>query len=88
MTLPEIQAEMYELAIYHDIPRLAELAYEMRRRRSKPRVKKHCETVTPELRAHIREYSNLFPRLSQFQIGQLFNVNQGRVSEALHGHRT
>ena len=44
--------------------------------------------MTPELAAEIRDHCKLFPHWSQARVGRLFNVNAGRVSEAINGKRT
>lgn len=43
--------------------------------------------ITPEVRSAIREFHRTNPNLSQHEIAQHFNVNAGRVSEALKGFR-
>jgi hypothetical protein len=42
--------------------------------------------MSPELAQEIREFAEANPGLSQQAIAE-FNVNHGRVSEALHGKR-
>jgi len=45
------------------------------------------QPMTPELAEEIRDYWKANPGISQPEIGTKFNVNQGRVSEAVRGHR-
>jgi hypothetical protein len=43
--------------------------------------------VTPELKAEMAAFAKAHPELSQTAIASRFNVNPGRVSEALQGKR-
>ena len=87
MTLPEIRAELLELAVELDCPRLSELAMEtLRHRNSYPR-KARSKPLTPTLRAEIRQIHSLRPDLTQLAIANMVGVNPGRVSEVLYGRR-
>lgn len=58
--------------------------------RKKPRRKagKAIRTpITPELKKEIRAYARLHKNQDMQEIGGHFNVNAGRVSEILSGHR-
>jgi len=44
--------------------------------------------MTPDLAEEIREYAQANPGMSHQAIGEVFNVNHGRVSEAIIGKRT
>jgi hypothetical protein len=44
--------------------------------------------ITPELYEEIREYAEANPGMSHQDIAVMFNVNHGRVSEAIKGKRT
>jgi hypothetical protein len=57
-----------------------------RRRHAGPR-RVTSERMTPEKRMEIREYARAHPELTQTEITLHLNVNQGRVSETLHGFR-
>ncbi|WP_238278078.1 MULTISPECIES: hypothetical protein [Methylobacterium] len=87
MRTPEIAEELRELAATHGLPRLAELADELRRRPPTRRAPVSSERMTPELRAQIRKFAASFPDLVQSKIAEHFNVSQGRVSETLAGYR-
>lgn len=86
MRLPDVAAELHKLAEDFSIPRLHELANEIKRRPS-TRSPNHSDPITDELREQIRQTALLSPELSQFQIAEMYNVNQGRVSEILKGKR-
>lgn len=69
---------------------LERLAAELRRRRNGNARKAPVASVafTPEVAKAIRAYKEAFPETTMFDIGHVFNVNQGRVSEALYGKRS
>jgi hypothetical protein len=71
---PEESAELFELA--------AEI-----KRRSGTRAPAASTKVTPELYEEIREYAEANPTMSHQDIAVIFNVNHGRVSEAINGKR-
>lgn len=52
-------------------------------RRAKPTAKR----MTAALAENIREYCKRFPELSNREIGRMFGVDGGRVSEALQGKK-
>lgn len=84
MTIPEVRAELVRLSEEHGIPRLRELADALHR---SPPVSKAAPTAqpkTPELGRQIREYKAANPHMKQRDIAQVFNVDGGRVSEALN----
>ena len=58
--------------------------------RKKPRQlagRKVRSPMTPELKQRIRDFAKAHPRKDQQDIATEFNVNAGRVSEILSGHR-
>lgn len=58
--------------------------------RKKPRQmggRKVRTPMTPELAQRIRAYAKAHPKADQQEIATEFNVNAGRVSEVLAGHR-
>lgn len=87
MRLPEIANRLRELAREHDLPELAELADEMKRRKPGSRAAPKSVPMTPLLAQRIRAYKNAHPDMSHVEIGTHFNVNPGRVSEAVKGFR-
>lgn len=52
---------------------------------ARPRAPTTKTTMTPNLAKSIRAYARAYPRAHNQDIADLFNVNPGRVSEALHG---
>ena len=84
MTIPEIRTELERLAKEHGIPRLNELAEALHRSPPVSRAKPTSQPKTPELGKKIRAYKAQHPHLKQREIAQVFNVDGGRVSEALN----
>lgn len=87
MRIPEIQERLREKAAEHKDPELDLLASELTRRSPSSRAKITSARMTPELADAIRAYSRAHPDAAQASIASIFNVNPGRVSEALAGHR-
>jgi hypothetical protein len=95
MKIPEIAKRLREIAEAIQPARpaeaaeLHELADELRRRPSAaPRAAATSTPMTPELAQEIREYAEANPGLSHQTIAEQFNVNHGRVSEAINGKRS
>ncbi len=87
MRIPAIQRRMRELATAHGLAELADLADALSRRRPRRIAPASSTTITPALRTALRAYSVAHPQMSQVEIARLFNVNPGRVSEAIRGLR-
>ena len=87
MNIPEIRERLKQISQERDIPEIAELAEQLRRRYHGRAARKVSETVTPELELRVRQLHVLFPDLAQHKIGELLNLNSGRVSEILRGKR-
>ena len=81
MRIPEIRDELSEIA-----SRLLVLVKELERRRG-PKAPRNSAPMTPKLAASVRAYKRANPDATQVDIGRHFNINQGRVSEALRGKR-
>jgi hypothetical protein len=94
MKVPEVAKRMREIAelIHADHPvesgELFALADELRRRFSGPRAPATSTTMTPELSEEVKEFAEANPGMSHQDIAIVFNVNHGRVSEAIKGKRT
>jgi hypothetical protein len=95
MKIPEVASRMREISgtIEENYPdeaaELLELADELKRRSpSGPRAPATSTPMTPELADEIREFAEQNPGMSHQDIGVVFNVNHGRVSEAIRGKRT
>lgn len=87
MRIPEVRAELEELAIEHGIPRLKELADELIRRRRIVPTPAKSKKMTPALKAAIKKYKKDNPDASYKEIADKYDVNIGRVSEAIVGKR-
>jgi hypothetical protein len=88
MKLPEITERLRTLAVKLNCEELNQLANEIGRRPSGTRAPATSATMTYQLREEIRAFAAANPGMSQAKIGARFNVNPGRVSEALKGKRT
>lgn len=88
MRIPEIRRELHKLADDFDIPRLHQLAGELMRRPAVRRAKVRSARVTEELEEDIRNFAKRNPGSHYTDIARYFNVNPGRVSEAIAGKRT
>ncbi len=92
MRIPEIRAELGRIASSGAVSaavarQLNKLAGELVRRKGTPRAPAKSEPMTPELRRRVRAYKRRHPDASHTEIGRKYNVNPGRVSEALIGRR-
>lgn len=85
--IPDARDQLRELAKKHNLPELAELADAMYRRSATRRAGTRSPRVTAEMAEEIRQYAAAHPDAHQQDIANHFNVNVGRVSEALHGDR-
>jgi hypothetical protein len=56
-------------------------------RRSYSRAPTKSKRITADVRASVRAMAEANPDMSHQEIGTAHNINQGRVSEILHGHR-
>jgi hypothetical protein len=61
---------------------------EMMRRPPVRKTRVKARSVTPRLQDRIRAFAKAHPDLANREIGLIFNVDGGRVSEALAGFRT
>ena len=83
--IPALRERLRELADEHGIDELREIADKMYRRSHTRRAPNKSQPLTPELAEAIRDYKETHPDAHQREIGEAFNVNPGRVSEALEG---
>jgi hypothetical protein len=94
MTIPEIRVRLHEIAdeygVSGEVSRELHYLAEQTRRRPPVRHVRRPHQATPDARLAraIREYARAHPDATMFDIGERFNVNQGRVSEVLGGFRT
>ena len=92
MRIPEVRAELLDIANHEAMPemlsqRLLALREELHRRPVQRKGRAVSKTMTDRLRRQITEFAEDNPEMTQVEIGRQFNVNQGRVSEALFGFR-
>lgn len=96
MSIPQIRERMQALAqeqsalasrqieIAHELEELVQHSY---RRPAAKHARTQAKRVTPELAERIREFAINNPKMPNREIGRIFGVDGGRVSEALHGVR-
>lgn len=93
MKIPQVACEVRKIAalIEDDFPdeskELLKLADEMRRRPPRTIARITSSPISEDLKQEIRDFKKANPGLSQQKIGEIFNVNHGRVSEAINGKR-
>jgi hypothetical protein len=87
MTIPEVRDRLIELSLERGIPELTELAQQLSRKFHGRKARPRSAAMTAERTQAIREYARAHPTMSELEIGLVFGVNQGRVSEALYGKR-
>jgi len=89
MTIPEVRARLIQLAdslLKGEVPYpkdLYDLSEALKRKKPVRKAKAQSRTMTETLASEIRAYSILHPSLTEAKIANKFNVNPGRVSEAL-----
>lgn len=88
MTIPEIRDRLHVLADELRCEELHHLAEATRRRRPTRVAPVKSRPIDPAVRKEMRAYAAAHPDAHQRDIGQLFNLNAGRVSESLRGKRT
>lgn len=85
ISIPDAREQLIKWADEWDKPELKALAAQMVRRSPKyPRARKTRQSLTCETADKIREYKAANPLASNRAIGEKFNVDGGRVSEAIH----
>lgn len=82
--IPEIRDRLREIADDLDIEELHDLADEMYRNSPIRRARPRSAHLTAKLAEEIRGYARKHPKMHQRDIAQRFNVNPGRVSEAMN----
>lgn len=87
MRIPDIQERLRQIARERNVPELIDLAAKLSRRPPKRKAPTASQPMTDHLRAQIRAYAAQNADATQAEIGRQFNVNPGRVSEALRGLR-
>ena len=94
MRVPEIQDRLRYIAMtlrdirmFTTANELDALVEQLSRRSPTKRAPNVSQPMTDELAERIRAYARSHPNATQVQIGVRFEVNPGRVSEALRGYR-
>lgn len=87
MRIPEIKTRLLEIARENGIDEVATLALQLTRRSPTKRAPVQSKRMTDKLAHEIREFARSNPDMTQAAIGRVFNVNPGRVSEAVRGFR-
>ncbi len=88
MRIPDVQKRLEEIAEEKGLSELRTLAGHLSRQSPRRKAPQASEPCTDEKREKIRQFAFDRPTMTQVEIGRQFNVNQGRVSEALRGFRT
>lgn len=83
-SIPEIRERLLEIAEEYGIEELRDLVSELYRSSAVKRAPVRSPKLTPALADKIRQYAKKHPDLHQQDIANHFNVNHGRVSEALN----
>jgi len=95
MTIPEIRAALLAIAnslaikghCDDEARGIRKLVEELWRRPAVRQSRAKADPSTRKLRAQIRAYAAEHPDMLNREIGRVFNVDSGRVSEALAGFR-
>lgn len=90
MTLPECRKALTKITLRLPDPLKAEVLDIVEQMKRRPAVRKtsaKSQPITPELRENILRYAARNPNASQGEMGAVFGVNSGRVSEAMAGFR-
>ena len=84
LSIPQARALLHDLANQHGIQDLHDIANALYRRNIKGKRAPVTSTkVTPALVADIRSHVRQHPNDSNQKIANLFNVNPGRITDAL-----
>ena len=85
--MEDVRKELHQLAVKHGLPRLSELAEATKRRSPRTKAPPTSTPMTEELAEEIRAFKKAHPTMSNQQIANHFNVNQGRVTDACRGKK-
>jgi len=85
ISIPEARQLLSKWSLAWGRPELQDLAARMVRRKPKyPTARAKRGSLTKELAAKIRDFKADNPNMSHRDIGEVFGVDGGRVSEAIH----
>ncbi|MBV7258827.1 hypothetical protein [Erythrobacter crassostreae] len=82
--IPDLRQRIREIADEENLDELHDIADEMHRNSPIRRAKNQSQTLTPELAKKIRDFAKKHPNMHQRDIAPKFNVNPGRVSQAMN----
>lgn len=96
MRIPEIRDKLTEKSdqLLEMARQLADVTGELRHyvkelhRRPSVKTAPKSDPMTPSKARKIRAYVKAHPGMSRAAVGRVFNVNSGRVTEAMRGKRT
>jgi len=86
LTILQIRERLFELALVHSDPELADLA-RATYRRTYTRAPTTRKGLDSETKTNIRNFVMRNPNMAFQDVANKFGVNPGRVSEAVHGYR-
>lgn len=72
------------IAIANEVTRLANASF---RRPAKKHARTKSARITPAIRDQVRAFVLANPDMPNREIGRIFNIDGGRVSEIIHGLR-
>jgi len=84
ISIPEARDQIREIAQKFDIPELNDIADQMYRRGGIRRARVKSILMTPDVAERIRLFAADHPEMHLQEIANHFEVNIGRVSEALN----
>ncbi|MBA4042892.1 MAG: hypothetical protein C0471_00490 [Erythrobacter sp.] len=83
LSVPQVRKRLFEIAEETNNEELVYLANELFQKQMKKKAKAKSDELTPELAEEIREYLLANPELHNQDVANVFNVNIGRVTDAL-----
>lgn len=86
--LEDIADDLARLGLRNHAGRIRGVVQDMHRRSARRKTPCRARRMTQSLSAAIRTYAESNPGASQMEIAARFDVNIGRVSEAVNGRRT
>lgn len=87
MRIPEVRVRLRQIADERGVDELHVLADQLVRRYHGRAARRVSEPVTDALADAVRAYRRAYPEQPEHKVAELFCLNQGRVSEILHGKR-
>ncbi|WP_341859065.1 hypothetical protein WKH79_12490 [Qipengyuania sp. GPGPB31] len=85
MNIPQVRKRLFEIAEETNNEELAYLANELHQKQMKKKAPIKSDEFTPELAEEIRDFAAAHPKMHNQEIANAFNVNIGRVTDAMQG---